>query len=92
MVDEPTSALPLASFEVVTGRPGSTAEKETALFERFGIDALVSRNSGGRGAYAKIEAARGLRLPVVMIARPESATDSAFTDVDAIAEAITERF
>jgi len=32
---------------------------------------LVARNSGGTGAWAKIDAARELGLPVIMIARPE---------------------
>jgi precorrin-6A/cobalt-precorrin-6A reductase len=31
----------------------------------------VARNSGGTGARAKIDAALELRLPVIMIARPE---------------------
>jgi precorrin-6A/cobalt-precorrin-6A reductase len=31
---------------------------------------VVSKNAGGRGAYAKIEAARQLSLPVIMIERP----------------------
>jgi precorrin-6A/cobalt-precorrin-6A reductase len=31
---------------------------------------VVARNSGGDGARAKIDAARELGLPVVMIARP----------------------
>jgi precorrin-6A/cobalt-precorrin-6A reductase len=30
----------------------------------------VSRNAGGEGARAKIDAARELRIPVIMIARP----------------------
>jgi precorrin-6A/cobalt-precorrin-6A reductase len=34
------------------------------------IDVLVSKNSGGDAAYAKIAAARLLRLPVVMVKRP----------------------
>ncbi|MEZ5791096.1 MAG: precorrin-6A/cobalt-precorrin-6A reductase [Nitratireductor sp.] len=31
---------------------------------------IVSRNSGGKGAQAKLAAARELGLPVVMIQRP----------------------
>ena len=34
------------------------------------IDVVVSKNSGGTGAYAKIAAARQLGLPVIMIDRP----------------------
>jgi precorrin-6A/cobalt-precorrin-6A reductase len=34
------------------------------------IDVIVSKNSGGSATYAKIEAARELDLPVIMIARP----------------------
>jgi precorrin-6A/cobalt-precorrin-6A reductase len=30
----------------------------------------VSKNSGGAATYAKIEAAREMKLPVIMIARP----------------------
>ena len=30
----------------------------------------MAKNSGGKGAYAKIEAARDLGLPVVMVSRP----------------------
>ena len=35
------------------------------------IDVIVSKNSGGGATYAKIAAARGLGLPVIMIARPD---------------------
>jgi precorrin-6A/cobalt-precorrin-6A reductase len=36
-----------------------------------GIEWIVARNSGGSGAYAKIDAARALGLPVIMVARPQ---------------------
>jgi precorrin-6A/cobalt-precorrin-6A reductase len=45
-------------------------ESETALLAREKIEMLVSKNSGGAATYAKIEAARHLGIPVVMIARP----------------------
>ena len=35
-----------------------------------GIEVVVSKNSGGAGTYAKIEAARAFGLPVVMVERP----------------------
>ena len=34
------------------------------------INLIVAKNSGGNGAYPKIEAARNLGLPVIMIDRP----------------------
>jgi precorrin-6A/cobalt-precorrin-6A reductase len=43
---------------------------ERQLLEHEQIDLLVSKNSGGSATYPKIEAARALRLPVIMIARP----------------------
>jgi precorrin-6A/cobalt-precorrin-6A reductase len=34
---------------------------------------VVTKNAGGRATYAKIEAARELAIPVVMIERPNKA-------------------
>ena len=45
-------------------------DAEIKLFKDEKIDVVVSKNSGGSATYAKIEAARMLRLPVIMIARP----------------------
>jgi precorrin-6A/cobalt-precorrin-6A reductase len=69
MVDPPETPLPLSDHALVLGLPGRTAEEETALLEAHAITHIVCRNSGGDGAYAKIEAARRLGLPVIMIAR-----------------------
>jgi precorrin-6A/cobalt-precorrin-6A reductase len=45
-------------------------DAERRLLVEHRIDVLVSRQSGGEGARAKIDAARALGLPVVMIRRP----------------------
>lgn len=67
MVDPP-DALPFAA-DLVLGKPGDAAS-EIALFAGKGITHVVCRNAGGAASYAKIEAARALRLPVVLIDRP----------------------
>jgi len=43
---------------------------ERQLFEQYGVDVLVSKNSGGSAIIAKIQAARELQIPVYMLARP----------------------
>ena len=71
VVDPPKDPPRLASHEIVVARPSERWEDEARLLREHDIGHVVSRNSGGRGAYAKIEAARNLGLPVVMIARPQ---------------------
>ncbi|MHC5233695.1 cobalt-precorrin-6A reductase [Brucella sp. LJL56] len=68
MIDPPDVALP-PNCEIVLARPGDyAAEKQFLEGRKIGL--IVSRNSGGTVSYAKIEAARALGLPVMMIARP----------------------
>lgn len=52
--------------------PFSTEEEER-LLARLAIDVLVARNDGGVGARPKIDAARALGLPVVLVRRPPEA-------------------
>ena len=40
------------------------------MLTRHGVTHIVCRNSGGDGAYAKIEAAREMAVAVLMIAMP----------------------
>jgi precorrin-6A/cobalt-precorrin-6A reductase len=69
-VDEvdPKLAVPHAAY--ITARGPFTETEDRALLERHRIEIIVAKNSGGDATYGKIEAARALRLPVVMLERP----------------------
>jgi precorrin-6A/cobalt-precorrin-6A reductase len=69
-VDAPDGALPLPDAEVIVSRGPFTLQGDHELMRSRGIEFLVARNSGGAGARAKIDAARELGLPVIMIERP----------------------
>ncbi len=70
LVEEPETPPPLADHLLVLGRGPFAIEREIDLLREHRIDVVVSKNSGGAGAAAKIAAARALKLPVVMIERP----------------------
>ncbi len=70
LVEPPEDPIPLEDFRLVLGRGPFSFERETALLREHAVEVLVSKNSGGPGTYAKIEAARALGLPVVMVERP----------------------
>ncbi|THV25032.1 cobalt-precorrin-6A reductase [Peteryoungia ipomoeae] len=72
VVDPPIEPSTDSRWQWVIGKPAQAADTEKALFEAHGITHLVCRNSGGTAGYAKLEAARMLSLPVVMIERPLS--------------------
>jgi precorrin-6A/cobalt-precorrin-6A reductase len=69
MIDKPDGPLALPDHTLVIGRPGDTAAVETMLLIAHSITHIVCRNSGGSAAYAKIEAAQQLGLPVIMVGR-----------------------
>ena len=71
------------SCEVIFGRGPFALEDEVALMRDRRIEIVVTKNSGGALAYAKIEAARTLKLDVVMIARPASGAAAATHSIDA---------
>jgi precorrin-6A/cobalt-precorrin-6A reductase len=70
LVDQPTEALPLPNAEIVISRGPFRVEDDLNLMRRHGVQVVVAKNSGGVGARAKIDAARMLGLPVIMIDRP----------------------
>jgi precorrin-6A/cobalt-precorrin-6A reductase len=69
-VDPPEGALPFAA-DVIVSRGPFTLQSELEMLRSRGMAWIVARNSGGDGARAKIDAARALGLPVIMIARPQ---------------------
>lgn len=70
LVDAPADPLPLPQAEVVVARGPFGVAGDTALMQAHGTEVVVAKNAGGKGAVAKIAAARDLGLPVVMIDRP----------------------
>ena len=70
LVDPPETPLPFPNCTTLIDRGPFTQEADTALLRDHGIDLVVSKNSGGTGAVAKIAAARALSIPVLMIDRP----------------------
>jgi len=56
--------------EIVTARGPFNPADESALLEAHAVEIIVTKNSGGAGAAAKLEAARALSLPVIMVERP----------------------
>lgn len=66
---EPPEAPPPGAEVILARGPFATAD-EIALLREKGVQLVVAKNSGGEGAYAKLAAARALRLPVILIARP----------------------
>lgn len=69
MVD-PLEDVPLHDYRIVTARGPFALGDELRLLTENHINLVVAKNSGGDATFAKIEAARRLRLPVVMIERP----------------------
>jgi precorrin-6A/cobalt-precorrin-6A reductase len=70
LVDPPATPPPFPEYNVIVDRGPFSVEGDLALMRAHDIDLVVSKNAGGSGAAAKLEAARILHLPVVMIDRP----------------------
>ena len=76
--------------EVIGARGPFLIEDERALFARRGIDVLISKNSGSTATEPKLEVARELGVPVLVLKRPVlAAVDREFTTVPAVLQAIT---
>jgi precorrin-6A/cobalt-precorrin-6A reductase len=82
VIEPPEESNLPPNLRVLQGRGPFDREAEIRLFTDEKIDVIVSKNSGGNATYAKIEAARKLGLPVIMIARPNKPAGHALASAE----------
>jgi precorrin-6A/cobalt-precorrin-6A reductase len=70
LVDPPRGPLPFPNAEVIVARGPFKRGADRAMLANYRAEIVVAKNAGGDSASAKIEAARDLALPVVMVRRP----------------------
>jgi precorrin-6A/cobalt-precorrin-6A reductase len=84
MIERPPEAVP-ANWTLLLSRPPFGLAGETALLQRFRITHVVSKNAGGEQTRAKLDAARHLGLPVIMVARPSKPASETFATAGQLA-------
>ena len=58
------------NYSFITGHPPYSIEEELKIMERYAIDCLLTKQSGGAATETKIIAAIRKRIPIVLIRRP----------------------
>ncbi len=71
-IDRPEELRLLPHHKFISARGPFTLEGERDIMRAERIEFLVSKNSGGGATAAKLVAARELKIPVVLIARPQA--------------------
>ncbi|MDX8522541.1 cobalt-precorrin-6A reductase [Mesorhizobium dulcispinae] len=87
---EPKLAVPDATY--ILSRGPFPEANERVLLETHGIDAIVSKNSGGEATYGKIAAARALGIEVIMVRRSPLPDVPSAETVDQLAEMVDHFF
>ena len=62
--------IEILNSHILLDRGPFSLEQERRLLHEYQIEAIVSKNSGGGATYAKITAARELKIPIIMVQRP----------------------
>lgn len=88
LVDAPSSPVPLP-HRVVLDRGPYTLESERKIMQRNDIDVVTTKDSGGAMTSAKLEAARELGIPVVMVRRPQPEAPTVVSGVDEATQWVT---
>jgi len=86
-IEPPRFQLP-GSWKLVLARPPFTVEAEVVLMRDERVSVLVTKNAGGEATRAKLDAARTLGLPVIMVARPAKPPAETAATVEAMVERI----
>jgi precorrin-6A/cobalt-precorrin-6A reductase len=83
-IDRPAGIDALPHCKLILARGPFALADELKLMRDEWVEALVTKNSGGRATYAKIEAARTLGVNVVMVRRPKPPEAETLYDLDAV--------
>ncbi len=70
LIDMPARSSGQPNVLFVQGRGPFAAEDDIRLFQHHRIEVVLAKNSGGHATVSKIQAARVLKLPVIMAERP----------------------
>lgn len=87
MISVPDVPVP-AYWTMLLERPPYSLAQELDLMRAQQISVVVSKNAGG-ARVPKLDAARELRLPVIMVQRPDKPKVKSFADVASLATEIT---
>jgi precorrin-6A/cobalt-precorrin-6A reductase len=83
-IDRPAETDALPGCKLILKRGPFSLADEVTLMRSEGVEALVTKNSGGRATYPKIEAARSLGIDVVIMRRPPAPEAETLHDLDAV--------
>lgn len=83
-IDPPEALALLPHHEFISARGPFTLDGELELMRAKKIEVLVTKNSGGGATAAKLLAARQLKIPVIVIARPPEGGALEFCRLDEI--------
>ena len=83
-IDRPAEIGAMPGCKLVLQRGPFSLADEVTLMRNEAVEALVTKNSGGRATYPKIEAARALGIEVVIMRRPPAPEAETLYDLDAV--------
>ena len=88
-IEAPPATPVFSPASVIRARPPFTKADEYRLMQDYGVDVLVTKNSGAPMLETKLAAAHALNVPVVMIERPVlAAADRVFDAPGAVITAL----
>jgi precorrin-6A/cobalt-precorrin-6A reductase len=83
-IDRPAEIDALPDCKLILARGPFSFADEAALMRDERVEALVTKNSGGRATYAKIAAARALKIEVVIVRQPPAPEAETLRELDAV--------
>jgi len=81
VIDVPDEPLPFPNADLVAARGPFTYQGDLDLMRSHNTERLVTKNAGGDAARGKLDVARYLGLPVIMVDRPPLPARQAVTTV-----------